>query len=517
MDRRPGVARKAGGRRVVPPIAAGLMLLAPIGIAIAQSEILQAPRILSEETEACLECHAAVHPGIVEDWERSRHAYTTLEEALAAPPLERRVSVRRIPNELGAVCVGCAECHMLDPERHRDTFDHNGFTVHAVVTPGDCATCHPDEVAQYGENLMSAAHGNLMGNPLYRALETSVNGPLNALGPDLRQSESDSLTRQESCLHCHGTQVGVAGSAARATAMGDMQFPVLTGWPNQGAGRINPDESRGSCSVCHTRHQFAVAMARQPATCRQCHQGPDVPAFPVYQVSKHGNLHAALGADWDFDAVPWVPGRDFTAPTCATCHMSLLTDSGDGTLAQRTHRMNDRLAWRLFGLPFAHPHPRAADTRPIRNRSGLPLPTELTGEPAYAHLIDITELTARRGRMEAVCHACHGGGWARGHLDRLEHAITTTNAATLTATDLMRQAWDEGLAEGPAQGGSPFDEAIEKKWTAQWLFHANAVRFASAMGGADYGVFAGGRWDLARNLREMEEWLEREREVGPGR
>ena len=30
-------------------------------------------------------------------------------------------------------------------------------------------------------------------------------------------------------------------------------------------------------------------------------------------------------------------------------------------------------------------------------------------------------------------------------------------------------------------------------------------------------VVAGGRWDLARNLRAMQEWLEREREVGAGR
>jgi len=223
MDRRPGTARSR------LPIAAGLLLLVPIGIATAQLDAPPTSRILSEETEACLECHAAVHPGITEDWERSRHAFTTLEEALAAPALERRISVRRIPDDLGTVCVGCAECHMLNPEQHRDTFDHNGFTVHTVVTPADCATCHPDEVAQYGENLMSAAYGNLMGNPLYRMLETSVNGLLHALGPELLQSEADSLTREESCLACHGTRVGVSGTTVRVTAISDMRFPVLTG------------------------------------------------------------------------------------------------------------------------------------------------------------------------------------------------------------------------------------------------------------------------------------------------
>ena len=28
----------------------------------------------SEATEECLGCHESIHPGIVEDWKRSRHA-----------------------------------------------------------------------------------------------------------------------------------------------------------------------------------------------------------------------------------------------------------------------------------------------------------------------------------------------------------------------------------------------------------------------------------------------------------
>ena len=45
-------------------------------------------------------------------------------------------------------------------------------------------------------------------------------------------------------------------------------------------------------------------------------------------------------------------------------------------------------------------------------------------------------------------------------------------------------------------------------WVAQWLFYANSARFAAAMGGADYGTFANGRWHLSRNLREMHDWLQ---------
>jgi len=59
-----------------------------------------------------------------------------------------------------------------------------------------------------------------------------------------------------------------------------------------------------------------------------------------------------------------------------------------------------------------------------------------------------------------------------------------------------------------AQNDSLFNEAIEKKWVEQWLFYANSTRFASAMAGADYGVFANGRWYLNKNLQEMMDWME---------
>jgi len=58
-----------------------------------------------------------------------------------------------------------------------------------------------------------------------------------------------------------------------------------------------------------------------------------------------------------------------------------------------------------------------------------------------------------------------------------------------------------------AQKDSLFNEAIEKKWAEQWLFYANSTRFASAMSGADYGVFAEGRWNLSKNIQEMLDWL----------
>ena len=79
---------------------------------------------------------------------------------------------------------------------------------------------------------------------------------------------------------------------------------------------------------------------------------------------------------------------------------------------------------------------------------------------------------------------------------------------TLTATKILLTAWEKGAAIGLAQKDSIFNEAVEKKWVEQWLFFANSSRFASAMMGADYGVFANGRWYMSKNIQEMIDWLE---------
>ncbi|MBK8975100.1 MAG: cytochrome c3 family protein [Planctomycetes bacterium] len=459
---------------------------------------------ISEATQACLFCHENLHPGLVADWRLSRHARTTMAEALAVDEPARRVSTPGVPEELRDVVVGCAECHTHAPDTHPDTVEHGEARVHPVVTPRDCALCHPREVDEYGQNLMAHAYENLLGNDLFSDLADRINGVESWTDGALAPRTPHAATTDDSCLACHGTDVQVVRRETRDTGLGEMEFPVLTGWPNVGVGRVNPDGSRGSCSACHTRHEFSIAMARKPYTCAQCHKGPDVPAFKVWEVSKHGNIYAARGEGWDFEAVPWRPGRHFSAPTCATCHISRLVNDWDMTLAERTHRMNDRLDTRLFGLPYAHPHPKDPRTSTIRNRAGMPLPTELTGEPVATALIGADERAARRNAMQAVCLSCHSRSWIGGHFDRLDHSIATTNESTRTATAILLDAWRQGVATGPANGGSPFDETLERMWVDHWLMYANSTRFASAMMGADYGVFADGRYALAANLRRMQ-------------
>ncbi|UCD83595.1 MAG: hydroxylamine oxidase [Deltaproteobacteria bacterium] len=475
-----------------------IVLLWPLSVLAAE---------MSPVTEECLDCHRTATPGIVADWERSRHAQNTMEEAINKPDLKKRVSLAKVLRPSARVVVGCAECHTLNTKEHKDTFGHNGYEVYIVVTPKDCAACHPTEADQYTQNLMSRAYGNLNDNPVYHNLVDTTNGIQSLEKMMTSLTPPNTETNADSCFYCHGTKIEVKGKKVRDTSMGEMEFPVLTGWPNQGVGRLNPDGSMGSCTACHTRHQFSIEMARKPDTCAECHKGPDVPAYKVYQASKHGNIYSSLNKEWNFTSVPWVVGKNFTAPTCAACHASLITNDEGDVVVERTHRMNDRIPWRLFGLVYAHAHPKSPDTTIIKNKAGLPLPTELTGEPVAKYLTDAKEQEERKRNMQKVCLACHSTSWVEGQFARLDNTIRTTNEMTLTATKILLAAWDKGAASGLDQNDSIFNEAIEKKWVEQWLFFANSTRYASAMAGADYGAFANGRWYMSKNIQEMLDWL----------
>jgi hydroxylamine dehydrogenase len=478
-------------------------LLAILVLLLLPGRVVPAEGPISEATEACLGCHALSTPGIVADWKNSRHSRVTPKEGLARPQLERRVSAEKIDGPLGKTVVGCAECHTLNPGKHSDSFEHGGYNVHVVVSPQDCAVCHPVEKQQYDQNLMSRAHGNLVKNPVYLNLADTVNSIQKFDKMRTPLEPADEQTNADSCLFCHGTEVKVKGFRKRETDQGEMKFPLLSNWPNQGVGRINPDGTLGACTPCHTRHGFSIETARKPYTCSTCHKGPDVPAYKVFEVSKHGTLFSSHQKNWDFNKVPWTVGKDYTAPTCAACHVSLVVNEGGDIIAERSHKMSDRLPWRLMGLIYSHPYPKSPDTSIIKNKAGLPLPTELTGEPAAQHLIDSKEMEKRLKTLQNICLACHSSEWAGNHFKRLENAIRTTNEMTLAATKIVSTAWQKGVAKGLAQKESPFDEYLEKKWVEQWLFYANSARFASAMAGADYGVFAEGRWYLSRNIQEM--------------
>lgn len=458
----------------------------------------------SESTEECLSCHSLFSPGITHDWRRSRHSSNSVEMGLRKPDKERRVSLRSVEHLRGVkghVAVGCAECHTSNPDSHEDTFLHHGHRVHVVVTPSDCAQCHPEEAKQYTtRNKMAHAYGNLHNNPWIRSLAETGTGRREVSAGSVQRLPSTPATRMDTCYGCHGTHVKVVGMKEIETGMGAMKVPVLEGWPNMGAGRVNPDGSLGSCSCCHPRHAFSIAVARQPYVCSRCHIGPKVPAWNVYKESKHGNLFRSLGQSWDFDAVPWRLGRDFHAPTCATCHASLVVDPEGAVIAKRTHGYSERLWVRLFGLIYSHPQPIEPNTQSIRNRDGHPLPVTFDGEPASQYLIDPKTQEHRKRNMKFLCQGCHSTPWVEQHFEKMDGTIADADQAVRAATGMMQRAWADGIASKD----NLFDEPIEILWTEQWLFFANSIRYASAMGGApDTATFHRGFWSIHKAIEEI--------------
>lgn len=242
---------------------------------------------ISEEGQACLNCHQSSTPGVVDQWKHSAH----------------------YPK--GVDCNSCHKANAGDPA----TFDHYGHKIAVIVTPNYCNRCHQKEVKEFevSHHANAASFIGSLDNVLGEVVEggaAAVNG----------------------CKQCHGSTVSYKGEG---------KFDAAT-WPNSGIGRINPDGSKGTCAACHGRHSFSSAVARQPENCGKCHMGPDHPQIEIYTESKHGIQFRANVAKMNLEKKSWVVGKDYTAaPTCATCHMS-------ATATQPVnHDIGTRISWTL--------------------------------------------------------------------------------------------------------------------------------------------------------------------------
>lgn len=454
---------------------------------------------ISSQTQDCISCHESVTPGIVADWETSLHSHNSFGSAMQKSELERRVSSKMVAKELQNVVVGCYECHSLNAAAHKDNFEHFGYNINIIVSPNDCATCHSAEVSEYESSKKANALGNLKDNPVYHALVNTTLGVKEIKDGKINMVDATSYSKNETCYGCHGTEIKVVGKIKIDSDLGEIEIPKLSDWPNQGVGRINPDGSKGSCTPCHPRHSFSIKIAREPHTCEQCHLEPDVPAYNIYMESKHGNIFESKKESWAWENVPWTLGKDFTAPTCATCHNSLIVNKDGEVIAKRSHDFGGRLWVRVFGLIYSHPQPKSGKTYEIKNADGLPLPTTFGNVPASEFLLNKTEQAERKNKMTKVCSSCHGQNWVTSYFEKMDNSVAEADKMVSAATNLMAEAWKEKLADN----SNPFDEAIEQMWVQQWLFYANSVRYASAMSGPDYAAFKNGWWYLTKNLNDM--------------
>ncbi len=407
----------------------------------------------SLDIDPCLSCHDTVTPGIIKQWKESKHS------------------------KVGVKCYVCHKAKEGDPSG----YDHNGFQITAVPSPRYCESCHPKEVA---ENSRSKhAWGAFMGplKPYYikakkmgldptsqetaRKLnpEEMAKRALTPLFPDSGILARIGLLNDKSynhnnvnlgCIECHGSFI-IAEPGGK-----------LKGWPNAGVGRINPDGSLGSCTYCHPRHTFSVAEARKPESCGQCHLGPDHPQYEIYEESKHGNIYAASGEEWNWDAPPgqWGP-EDIVAPTCATCHMS-----GFGGVVETTHDVGERLYWEL---------------QPKKSVPQWKGPDEV--DMVLKRIPDPEKAKAGREKMKKVCYVCHSRQWADNYFVEFDKVVEDYNKLWEYTDNLLKQAYKEGLISKD----NPLDETPEIMHYLIWHHDGRRWRMGASMMGPDWTQWNG--------------------------
>ena len=347
----------------------------------------------STEGQACLDCHNSLTPGIVQQWKVSAHA------------------------KRGVDCFSCHKAMANDPA----AFDHYGHKIAVIVTPNYCGNCHSEETAQF-ERSRHAHAAQFIGS-LDNTLGEIVEG-----GP----------AAMNGCRQCHGSEVKV-------TSEGKFDFAT---WPNSGIGRINPDQSRGSCAACHGRHTFSAAQARQPENCGKCHMGPDHPQIEIYNESKHGIQYRAHMGDMNLNSKTWVVGKDYSAaPTCATCHMSATANQ------KITHDVGDRISWTL--------------------------------RPAIS--VRLENFEHRRQAMQDVCSNCHATGWVENFYMQYDATVDLYNEKFAKPAKAIM----DKLRADKKLTPTPFDEPLEWKYYELWHHQGRRARMGTAMTGPDYTQWHG--------------------------
>ncbi len=423
--------------------------------------------MVPESSHTCIECHSQVNPGIVDHWKSSTHAHK------------------------GVACVECHQARAGDV----DGFEHYGALIATVVTPRDCSACHPTEAAEFAASHHSSA-GNILAS-LDNFLAETVEGSRMSFNPhsptpgraiDMVNGMASAFS---GCLQCHGSKVGLVSTDGGMITVDDLK-PDANGkptdlealgrvvknadgrplyhagtWPNTGIGRLNLDGSRGSCSACHSRHDFSPRRARQPENCGKCHLGPDHPQKEIYEESKHGVAYRDLRDEMNLDSHTWVLGQDYSAaPTCATCHMSGHMRNG----GRVTHDPGERISWN--NRP---PVSKWMDTD-IQHR----IVTE-TDPTVRASLVHDTG-DAKRGRMQDVCSHCHTPDYINGFYQQYDDLVVLFNEKFAKPG----QAIMDALRKAELISSTQFDDEIEWTWFMLWHHEGRRARHGASMMAPDY-------------------------------
>ncbi|MFB6268097.1 MAG: multiheme c-type cytochrome, partial [Halodesulfurarchaeum sp.] len=312
--------KRLGGLVLLAVAVVGLGMLAPG--AAADSAAGTDANATAQSGMSCRGCHEYATPGIFEQYRHSEH------------------------DGAGVSCLDCHKASPGEPTAER----HNGAVISPLVTPKDCGTCHPKQVTQFhqsmhDESIWYAASALAESRGLNASDSSSLGWNENVL------THNSAASAESGCLECHGTYLKVTNDRHPDAPEEDV---TIKNYPNQGIARLNPDGSVGSCAACHPQHRFSLEQARKPASCRECHMGPDHPQYEIYEETKHSTMFEHNEEEFDL-GVENLTTSDITAPTCAVCHMSGLGDS------KSTHDVSARLYWELEPV-YSYPTSKGYET-----------------------------------------------------------------------------------------------------------------------------------------------------------
>ncbi len=429
---------------------------------------LTAPHVaVPASSAACVDCHDQTTPGIIDHWRGSRHAVSG---------------------------VACFECHQAS-QGDVDGFDHYGKFIAAVVTPRDCSRCHM-EVAEEFQRSHHAQAGNILAS-LDNFLAETVEGGPPVFSPHsptpgkVVEFVNGTASSFSGCQQCHGSKVALRSTDGGRIDVDDLKpdengkptnvqavarvlrnpdgRPLLhpSTWPNTGIGRLNLDGSRGSCTACHSRHDFSPRRARQPENCGKCHLGPDHPQKEIFEESKHGVAYRDLKDKMNLDGETWILGEDYAqAPTCATCHLSGHSRNG----GKITHDPGERISW--------------TNRPPV----SVVLDTDKDGkvvtetDPAKRQKLVTDTAEAKRNRMKAVCSHCHTPDYVNAFYTQYDDLVILFNEKfAKPGRDIIG-----ALRKNELITETQFDEPIEWTWFYLWHHEGRRARHGASMMAPDY-------------------------------
>jgi len=426
-------------------IGASSMLLAAHVGDLTGAKTIKIDRDMSKLAASCVECHAKLTPGHVNDWKDSRH---------------------------GHVGVSCLDCHVVkkdNPMAGQNCEGVKGTDVYisVLVSPKTCSKCHPNEVKEFQNSGHARAALQIRSKKGMQSMMYHYEGRDNK-----KLKDAPSAT---GCIQCHGAIIKVKNGT-----------PTADTWPNNGIGNVYPDGSVGNCTSCHSGHKFSIAESRKPAACGSCHLGPDHPDKEIYDNSMHGHIFATEGNTWKYDSAPdaWEPG-DYRAPTCATCHMS-----GIGSL-KSTHNVSKRLRWNVW-----------APISKLRN-GGLETAAHTymtTGKITKGNPLagNIKGSDAARAEMKQVCKSCHVSTHTNNFFDMADKQVKLYNTYAKDAKKMIDTLKKKGLMKKDIWS----DEAF-RIWFHLWHHEGRRMRQGALMNGADYSHWHG-VFEVQQDIRKLQ-------------